>query len=63
MEKKLKQLFDFQRFTGNKRLDSIIKQAETSYGRILSDEEMEWVNAAGEPQVRRKKGIVKDDEI
>ena len=63
MEKILRQLFDFQRFAGNERLEILIKQAEASYERALSDEDKGLVNAAGEPESRRgKKGFCGDDE-
>ncbi len=59
----MRQLFDFQRFAGNERLEILIKQAEASYERALSDEDMGLVNAAGEPEFRRgKKGFCGDDE-
>ena len=63
MEKILRQLFDFQRFAGNERLEILIKQAEASYERALSDEDMGLINAAGDPGARhRKKDIPGDDE-
>ena len=37
MEKYLRQMFDFQRFAGNKRLEALIRQAEDSYAKALSD--------------------------
>lgn len=63
MEKKLRQLLDFQRFAGNKRLDAFIKQAEESYEQALSDEEIGLVNAAGDSEIRyKKKDILNNDE-
>lgn len=49
MEKTLKRLFDFQKFSENPRLAEIISDVESRYGNALSDDELEWVNAAGEP--------------
>ena len=47
MEQKLKNLFDFQKFEQNQKLSKIIEKAE-SEGVMLSDEELSFVNAAGE---------------
>ena len=38
MEKKLKRLFDYQRFEKNEKLEKLIKQTEERYGTELSDE-------------------------
>ena len=63
MEKYLRQMFDFQRFAGNRRLEELIRQAEDSYAKALSDEDLGLVNAAGDPGARhRKKDIPGDDE-
>lgn len=48
MEKVLKALFDYQKFQGNKRLSAMITEAEARYGQALTDDELEFVNAAGE---------------
>ena len=48
MEKKLKKLFDYQRFEKNERLEKIIKETESRYGGELSDDDLSLVNAAGE---------------
>ena len=57
MEERLKQLFDFQRFERNARLASLIEKTEQRYGHILSDEDLEWVSAAGDLDAQRiKKG-------
>ena len=48
MEKKLKQLFDYQKFNRNTRLDAMLSDAEERYSGSLSDEELEFVSAAGE---------------
>ena len=53
MEELLKQLFDFQRFERNKRLAVLIERAEDRYGHALSDEDLEWVSAAGGPETER----------
>ena len=50
MEKKLFRLFDYQKFEGNSDLQKIIDETHARIqARSLSLEEMEWVNAAGEP--------------
>jgi len=48
MEKKLRSLFDFQRFQKNKRLEEVICQSQARYENALSDEQLDMVNAAGE---------------
>ena len=48
MEKKLKKLFDYQRFEKNERLEKIIKETESRYEGELSDDDLSLVNAAGE---------------
>ncbi len=56
MEKKLKNLFDFQKFEGNSDLQSVIDSVHSRYAvRELSMEEMEWVSAAGIPEIKNKK--------
>ena len=47
MEQKLKQLFDYQKFHHNSRLDAMLAAAEARYEHALSDADLEWVNAAG----------------
>lgn len=46
MQKTLSALFDFQRFAGNARLETLI--AEGGGGGELEDDDLTWVNAAGE---------------
>ena len=47
MERKLFQAFDRQRFQQNERLASIIGDVERRYARVLSDDDLEMVSAAG----------------
>ena len=50
MEKKLKALFDFQKFEGNPALQSVIDSVHSRYSRTeLNLDEVEWVSAAGTP--------------
>lgn len=53
MEKKLKQLFDFQRFQNNERLARMIIQTENRYNKELDDEALSFVSAAGEQSCRQ----------
>ena len=49
MESKLKSLFDYQRFEKNPRLAKLIAETESRVAaRELSDDDLEFVNAAGE---------------
>lgn len=51
MDKKLKQLFDYQRFENNPRLAAMLSRTKEKYdfsvGGELSDDEVEELNAAG----------------
>ncbi len=62
MERKLKSLFDFQKFEGNPALQGVIDSVHSRYSaRELNLDELEWVNAAGIPGVfPGKKGEEKD---
>lgn len=51
MEKKLREFFDFQRFEQNGRLAEIIAKAESARAEPLSDDDLEYVCAAGEIDV------------
>ena len=56
MEKRLKQLFDYQKFEGNSDLQLIIDSVHARYGvKELSMDEMEFVSAAGTPDALKKK--------
>jgi len=57
MEKKLTQLFGYQRFEGNRDLQQVIDSVHAKYAaRELALDELEIVNAAGMPELpdRRK---------
>ena len=51
MEKKLRALFDFQRFECNAKLAAMIDRAESCCAEALSDDDLEYVCAAGEIDV------------
>ncbi len=63
MEKKLKALFDYQKFENNTDLQRIIDSVHARYTaqntkrsiRELSLDEVEWVAAAGMPGTEKKK--------
>ena len=48
MEKKLKKLFDYQRFEKNEKLEKLIRDTESRYATELSDDDLSLVSAAGE---------------
>ena len=55
MEKKLTQLFGYQRFAENKDLQQVIDSVQAKYAvRELSFDEMEMVSAAGAPELPEK---------
>ena len=50
MEKKLFRLFDYQKFEANTDLQQVIDTVHARYrAKELTLDDMEWVNAAGEP--------------
>ena len=52
MEKKLARLFDYQKFEGNSDLEQVISSVHARYSRReLTEEETDWVNAAGTPEM------------
>lgn len=48
MNDRLRELFDYQRFAGNKRLAALIERAEDVRAESLFDDDLEYVNAAGD---------------
>ena len=48
MERKLKRLFNYQKFAGNSRLSAMLDDVDGRYGGALSDNDLELVSAAGE---------------
>lgn len=48
MERKLKKLFDYQKFARNPRLDAMLAEAERRCDRALDDNDLEFVAAAGD---------------
>ncbi len=59
MEKKLRSLFDYQRFENNKGLERLIRDTESRYSKALNDDDLFSVNAAGTVDEGDKK---KDEE-
>ena len=56
METKLKNLFDYQKFDGNARLQQVIDAVHAKYAtRELSMNDLEMVNAAGVPELPKTK--------
>jgi len=55
MEKRLSQLFDFQKYEDNAQLRNVIESVRARYQvRELDLGELKWVAAAGEPDARSK---------
>lgn len=63
----LSRLFDLQRFAPNDRLAKIISDTESRYGAALSDDELTFVNAAGEAELAvpsdKAKGGTEEDTL
>lgn len=49
MENKLRKLFDYQKFERSPELDALIAQTHARYGEEISEDDLEHVAAAGEP--------------
>ena len=62
LEKKISLLFDFHRFEKNKDLQAVIDAVHARYtARKLTDDEAEWVAAAGTPKPTYKFNRPKDE--
>ena len=62
MEKKISMLFDFQKFEKNADLQAVIDAVHARYAaRKLTDDEAEYVAAAGTPDAVLKTKHPKDD--
>ena len=61
-QKELTALFDYQRFAGNERLQALIADTENRCLHALSDDDLEWVSAAGEETDLKDKKDRKEDE-
>ena len=59
---KLTALFDYQRFERNERLQALIEDTERRCLCSLSDDDLEWVSAAGEETDPKEKKDGKEDE-
>ena len=55
----LKDLFDFQRFANNEKLNALIQDTQSRIPSSLSEDELSFVNAAGVPEIM---GYKKDQE-
>ena len=67
MEKKLRALFDYQKFEQNKDLQNVIDRVHARYrsstARMLDDDEADMVAAAGLPDTAmKKKSLLKDED-
>ena len=51
MENKIKNMFEYQRFSGNSKLASLIADTEARFDAALSDDDLEFVSAAGMPEM------------
>lgn len=58
----LTELFDYQRFEENKALQALIDETEARCIHNLSDDELEWVSAAGEESDPKEKKDGQKDE-
>ena len=61
-QKRLMALFDYQRFERNERLQALIEDTENRCMNALSDDDLEWVSAAGEETDLKDKKDGQEDE-
>lgn len=61
MEKRIKDLFEYQKFENNSRLAKLISETENRYASELSDDDLFFVNAAGEFDISGKKAGMNED--
>ena len=61
-QKLLTAMFDYQRFERNKRLQALIEDTENRCMNALSDDDLEWVSAAGEETDLKDKKDGQEDE-
>ena len=59
---KLTALFDYQCFERNERLQALIEDTENRCMNALSDDDLEWVSAAGEETDLKEKKDGQEDE-
>ena len=59
---KLTALFDYQCFERNERLQALIEDTENRCMNALSDDDLEWVSAAGEETDLNDKKDGQEDE-
>jgi len=57
METKIMRLFDYQRFTGNARLNRMLRLAQKMDRHALTDEELTLVSAAGDLTENSRKAL------
>ena len=62
IQKQLTALFDYQRFERTKRLQALIEDTERRCLCALSDDDLEWVSAAGEETDLKGKKDGQEDE-
>ena len=56
MEKKVRQLFDFQKFQGDQELQSVIGSVHARYtAQLLDEDDLDFVAAAGAPEANHKR--------
>ena len=60
MERMLRRVFDYQRFSPNRRLSAMIEEVENRY-RLLDEEELSLVAAAGDTDITNELLEKKDE--
>ena len=62
LEKKISLLFDFQKYEKNADLQAVVDAVHARYSaRQLTDDEAEWVSAAGTPKMIEKQSRPTDE--
>ncbi len=62
MNKKLKSLFDLQKFHKNKQLDALIAETHSRYDKEISEDDLSEISAAGEINLRSYSPFKTEDD-
>lgn len=62
MEKMIKAIFDLEHFEQNEKLERLIRETESRYNNEISDDDLEFVCAAGDPDASQKTFLEQNEQ-
>lgn len=62
MEKMIKAIFDLEHFEPNTKLERLIQKTENRYHNEISDDDLEYVCAAGDPDASQKTFLEQNEQ-